>query len=97
MATDHRIYHPLPSPIDCPDLKSTWGADEHPYRKPVVCYKDTSFPQEWSDAVEDIGLIYEQEFWRLRGHLTKKAVERYDVVRKMYALAPLRNPRVRPV
>jgi hypothetical protein len=39
--TRRKVYHPIPTPIDHDtSIPSTYGNDEHHYRKPLVTWRD---------------------------------------------------------
>lgn len=70
MATDRRISHPLPSPIDHDtSIPSTWGADNHPNRKPCAPWNAVRAVGVRMNGAYDVGRIYPREHWRLLTHL----------------------------
>lgn len=76
MATNRRIYHPLPSPIDHDtSIPSTWGADGHLHRRPCVPWNAKRGTKR-VEGVADIGRIYPKENWRLVTHLKTPMVRR---------------------
>lgn len=85
MATDRRIWHPLPSPIDHDtSIPSTWGADHHANRRPCAPWEGVR--GRTNGQIADVGRIYPAEHWRLLTHFRPEAsgmVERAYVLSKL--------------
>lgn len=90
MATEQRIYHCVPSPIDHDtSLPSTWGADHHAHRRPYARIVPDMHAIDWTipDGVLHVGRIYMGNHWRLVTDTTSQAREELDLVKIAYRLS----------